>query len=263
MVCGGQECGGQECGGWYTVSSCRTIGRLTARYGLPHGETAKAASLPGAPPARAQVHGAGGTWKRPVRPSPPGGLHAATGAQPPPPVVRMRRSTGPRMAYVRPVPGLGVVVEATPAQPRAALGLPHDPVRCWLRRPRQRGSGGSGSEIRDRPGGEAGWVLSSAEASRTRCYCGPESRHPQPRSPASRGRGAGGGTRPRSRARPPGAPRTDRAARNRGSRTRAQNAQADAPRSHSRRKVPRRLARRRTIAARACLSAAPGRACTP
>ena len=108
-------CGGQESGGWHTVSSCRTIGRLTARYGLPHGETAKAASLPGAPPARSQVHGDGGTWKRPVRPAPPGGLHRPAGSQPPPPVVRMRRSTGPRMAYVCPVPGLGVVVEATPA----------------------------------------------------------------------------------------------------------------------------------------------------
>ena len=40
-------CGGQECGGWYTVSACRTTGLLTARYGVPHGETAKAASLPG------------------------------------------------------------------------------------------------------------------------------------------------------------------------------------------------------------------------
>ena len=257
-------CGGQECGGWHTVSACRTTGLLTARYGLPHGETAKAASLPGAPPTRSQVHGDGGTWKRPMYPAPPSGLHRPADSQPPSPVVRMRRSTGPRIPHLRLLSDVGDLAEKMPAQPGAALGAPADSVRRWLLRPRQRSSGGSGSWARRRLGGEAGWVLSSAEASRTRCYCGPESRHPQPRSPASRGRGAGGGTCPRSRARPPGAPRTDRVARNRGSRARAQNAHADASRSHSRRKAaPRRLARRRTIAARACLSAAPRRACTP
>ena len=165
-------------------------------------------------------------------------FHRPAGSQSPPPVVRMRRSTGPRIPYVRPVPGLGVVGEATPAQPRAALGLPHDSVRCWLRRPRQRGSGGSGSEIRDRPGGEAGWVLSSAEASRTRCYCGNESRHPQPRSPASRGRCASSGTHPRRRARSPGAGGADSLARSRGCRAQAKATHAAASRSHGRRKVP-------------------------
>ena len=67
----------------------------------------------------------------------------------------------------------------------------------------------------------------------------------------------------RSRARPPGAPRTDRAARPRGSAARAKDPHADASRSHGRRKAPRRLARRRTIAARSCLPPVPGRACTP
>ena len=218
-------CGGQEFGGWHTVGACRTTGRLTARYGLPHGETAKAASLPGAPPTRSQVHGAGGTWKRPMRPAPPGGLHRPAGSQPPPPVVRMRRSTGPRMAYVRPVPGLGVVVEATPALSRAALGLPFDSVRRWLLWPRQRGSG---SWARRRLGGEAEGMAATPEAVYPRCHRGPERRCPQPRSSASRGRCASSGTRPRSRARPPGAVGAERAARNRGSRPPAKDPHAAA-----------------------------------
>ena len=52
-------------------------------------------------------------------------------------------------------------------------------------------------------------------------------------------------------------------ARPRGSAARAKDPHAAAPRSHSRRKAPRRLARRRTIAARACLPPVPGRARTP
>ena len=188
-----------------------------------------------------------------MRPAPPGGLHRPAGSQPPPPVVRMRRSTGPRIPHLRPVPGLGVVVEATSAPSRAALGLPFDSVRRWLLGPRQRGSGGSGSWARRRLGGEAEGMAATPEAVYPRCHRGPERRCPQPRSPASRGRCASGGTRPRRRARSPGAPRADRAARPRGSRPPAKDPHAAASRSHGRRKVPRRLARRRTIEVRACL----------
>ena len=74
------------------------------------------------------------------------------------------------------MPVLGVVVEAMPAQPRAALGVPHDPVRCWLLRPRQRSSGGSGSWARRRLGGEAEGIPAAPEAVYPRCHRGPEGR---------------------------------------------------------------------------------------
>ena len=70
------------------------------------------------------------------------------------------------------MPGLGVVVEATPAQPRAALGLPHDSVRRWLLRSRQRSSGGSGSWARRRLGGETEGIPATPETSYPRCHRG-------------------------------------------------------------------------------------------
>ena len=198
-----------------------------------------------------------------MRPSPPGGLHRPAGSQSPSPVVRMRRSTRPRIPHLRLLSDVGDLAEKMPAQPGAALGVPHDPVRCWLLRPRQRSSGGSGSWARRRLGGEAEGMAATPEAVYPRCHRGPERRCPQPRSSASRGRCASSGTRPRRRARSPGTPRTDCAAQNRGSRAAATDPHAAASRSHGRRKAPRRLARRRTIEVRACLPPVPRRARAP
>ena len=161
---------------WHTLSSSAGRKRPSRQgTGFDHGE-ATAASLPGAPPARSQVHGDGGTWQRPMRPAPPGGLHRPAGSQSPSPVVRMRRSTGPRIPHLRLVSDVGDLAEKMPAQPGAALGVPHDPVRCWLLRPRQRSSGGSGSWARRRLGGETEGIPATPEASYPRCHRGPERR---------------------------------------------------------------------------------------
>ena len=171
-------------------------------------------------------------------PAPPGSLHPPAGPQSPSPAVRVRCSTGPRIPHLCLVSGLVELAEKMPAQPGAALGVPHDPVRCWLLRPRQRSSGGSGSWARRRLGGEAEGIPAAPEASCTRCHRGPERRCPQPRSPASRGRCASGGTHARRRARSPGAGGADSLARSRGCRAQAKATHAAASRSHGRRKVP-------------------------
>ena len=117
------------------------------------------------------------------------------------------------------------------------------------------------SGARRRLGGETEGMAATPEASCARCYRGPERRCRQLRSPASRGRCASGGTHPRRRARSPGAHRTDRLARSRGSRAQAKATHAAA--SHGRRRAPRRLARRCTIEVLACLPSVLWRACTP
>ena len=167
------------------------------------------------------------------------------------------------MAYVRPVPGLGVVVEAMSAQSRAALGLPVDSVRRWLltmatRLGRQREAGlgeGSGARRKGRQLLQKPHVRAAIADLKAAVLNRADQRTEDDARAAALAREA----------------ELDRLARLELTalldREEAMREQRILMRMHhefmGRRKAPRRLARRRTIAARACLPPVPGRARTP